>query len=408
VPPPKQDAPPPGPDPDELLAARWVRTRDPALRAVVLETGAVAPYEEYWWLYRDNHPSHSYINDHLITLALHDRLGEAPSMAVAGAVPWLIKDLDPGVVAATGNFCALATGAALGLLWRMQWYHGLRLREVLLENPAPVPDEALDEAWVSWVSTPDVRLWDKLGGRPARTGRAERWSRLALAVASPAELCDAVLAGSTPEPVRERAVAACREAGHVPDDPAKRAAFFLLAGQWAEYRALDGDGALLAAAYQAGTVRERLRLRTAMAEARGVDLARVLAHDGMRKTERDYLLRHLAARGEWERLWRVALVLPLPGAVAAVRLIEDWSPPAEEDRALYAALRAARLAHLHSDRFIHQPMRNEIVGLINRPPRRLTSAERGWIAVLGGHPWHPDDRRAIDLLRTWLDHRCPP
>jgi hypothetical protein len=299
--PPKRDAPPPGPDPDEEAAARWVSTRDPALRAIVLEAGAVAPYEEYWWLGRiDPFRGRAYTNGHLITLALHDRLDEANPYAAAGAVPELLADIDPGVVAGARSFCARATGRALGRLWRLHWYltgaDAAALRALLLDNPAPVPDEALDEAWLSWVSTPDVRLWERLG-RPARNGRAERWSRVALAVAAPEELCDAVLAGSTPDPVRERALAACRESGHVPADPARRAAFFLLTGQWQRYRELDGDGALLAEAYQDGTVRQRLRLRTAMAEARGVDLARVLASDAMRKTERDYLLRHLAARG---------------------------------------------------------------------------------------------------------------
>ncbi|MFL6076014.1 MAG: hypothetical protein ACJ73S_21710 [Mycobacteriales bacterium] len=409
--PPKRDAPPPGPDPDEEAAARWVSTRDPALRAIVLEAGAVAPYEEYWWLGRiDPFRGRAYTNGHLITLALHDRLDEANPYAAAGAVPELLADMDPGVVAGARSFCARATGRALGRLWRLHWYltgaDAAALRALLLDNPAPVPDEALDEAWLSWVSTPDVRLWERLG-RPARNGRAERWSRVALAVAAPEELCDAVLAGSTPDPVRECALAACRESGHVPADPARRAAFFLLTGQWQRYRELDGDGALLAEAYQDGTVRQRLRLRTAMAEARGVDLARVLASDAMRKTERDYLLRHLAARGEWERLWQVALVLPLPGAVTAARLIEDWVPAADEDRALFAALRAAKLARLRPERFARGPMASEVISLIKRPPHRLTAAERGWITVLGGHPWAPDDRAAIDLLRAWLDHRCP-
>jgi hypothetical protein len=89
-----------------------------------------------------------------------------------------------------------------------------------------------------------------------------------LALASPAERCDAVLAGSTPGPVRERAVTACREAGHVPGGPVRRAAFLLLTGQWQWYGELDGDGELLTAAYQDGNARQRLRLRAAMAASR--------------------------------------------------------------------------------------------------------------------------------------------
>jgi hypothetical protein len=138
-----------------------------------------------------------------------------------------------------------------------------------------------------------------------------------------------------------------------------------------------------------------------------VDLARVLAHDGMRKTERDYLLRHLAARREWERLWRVALVLPLPGAVAAARLIEDWSPPAEADRALFAALRAATVASLRPERFAREPAGKELVAVINRPPHLLTPDERHWIGRPGIHSWRDSERRAIHLISVWLDHRCP-
>jgi hypothetical protein len=279
----------------EAMAAEWVRTRNPALRASVVETGAVAapdpdfrPERDVW------HLTDGAMLPHFVTLALHGRLAEAPALGVARGLRALVEDPDPDVVAAAEGFALAASGPVLSVLWRVH-AHSPRIREILLANPRPLPGDAVDPVWSVWLSTPDRRLWEKLDGRPATGGAERRPSRIVLGLATPAETCAAALSGGTSDVLVAHAVAMCRDRGYAPDDPLARAALFVLTGQVARYRELDPDSALLARAYQRAPQRLRRRLRAVMSEVEGIDLVRVVSGDDGRRpmtgTEREYLRR---------------------------------------------------------------------------------------------------------------------
>ncbi|MGH3242895.1 MAG: hypothetical protein ACRDNL_21130, partial [Spirillospora sp.] len=117
-----------------------------------------------------------------------------------------------------------------------------------------------------------------------------------------------------------------------PSDPVARAAFFVRTGQHEQHRALDGDGALLAAAYRAAPQEIRAELRTIMAEGGDSDLIRVVVTGERRDriaemsgAELDYLRHHLAERGQWAQLRVLAHDLPLAEAAETARLL-----PADE------------------------------------------------------------------------------
>jgi hypothetical protein len=100
-------------------------------------------------------------------------------------------------------------------------------------------------------------------------------------------------------------------------------------GQPAQCRAVDPDGTLLAAAYDAGTPAERERLRSVLALHRDFDLVRIVVGERRRllsSDERDYLVERLAGRGDWDRLWQLIQDLPLGAAIEAAPRFGAWRP----------------------------------------------------------------------------------
>ncbi|GAA4720076.1 hypothetical protein Prum_001980 [Phytohabitans rumicis] len=394
--------------PDHPLAARaqaavaelWVRTRDPALRAVVVHTGAVAAADPDFRL------------PHLVTLALHRRLDEAPAQGVANGLPALLDDPDPDVVAAAEQFALTASGPALSTLWRAR-APAPRVRELVLANPEPLPDDALGAAWSAWLSTPDRRLWDKMDGRPAATGAVGRLSRVVLGLATPAQTYAAVLSGASSDLVASHALRWCRDRGYAPDDPAARAALFVLTGQMDRYRVLDPDGALLARAYHRAPQRLRRRLRAAMTEVDGVNPVRVLTgSDLVRRTmtaaEREYLIRHLAGRRAWDPLWQLALALPLVHAVHAARVFNGWRPPHEPDRTLFERLTAVRPTDLTAQGLDRQAVPARLRPLFERPPHLLRAADLGRVEEALARSAPESATPATALLLARLTHRFAP
>lgn len=385
----------------EDVAVRWVKTRDPALRAVVVETGAVAPPDPAFRPERDDGSANWYVVDwpmapHFVTLALHGRLAEAPALGVARGLRVLVEDPDPDVVAAAREFALAASGPVLAMLWRAHaWLP--RVREILLDNPGPLPDDAVDPVWSVWLSTPDRRLWEKLDGRPATRGTERRLSRVVLGLATPAETYAAALSGGTTDLVVSHAVAICRDRGYAPDDRKARAALFVLTGQVARYRELDPDSGLLAGAYRRAPQRLRRRLRAAMSEVEGIDLVRVLSGGGfgrrpLTEVEREYLVRTLAGRRAWEELWRLVLILPLVHAVEVARLFDGWRPPPGRDGDLFDCLLAVRARDL---RKLVTPARE----IFEREPHLL---RKGTPEQLGRAY---ADQAVTDLLAARLAHR---
>ncbi|MEV5410451.1 hypothetical protein AB0K60_16620 [Thermopolyspora sp. NPDC052614] len=324
-------------DRDPLLgwvAARWVRHRDERLRAVVLETGAVAPG----------------YGDAVITLGLHGRLAEGPVGAIGDRVVACLDDPDETVRANAGRVCETATGTALDILWRYA-AAGRRpeLVDPLIANPAPLSEAALAWAWVTWLGgdDPPVTLTERLSVpanpapehyssiSPAGTllWSAHRQSMIVLGLAKPARLLAAVLAPGTPEHVRERAAVGCVRRDLIPADPVERALVLLSAGQGERYRESDPDGSLLAARYPVLSPARRALLRRAMLRTGEIALLTAVTGGPKRWTvaERAAAVDRLATLGEWEEIWRMFPRLPFEEGLEAVRRIRDWRPPPPDD-----------------------------------------------------------------------------
>jgi hypothetical protein len=136
-----------------------------------------------------------------------------------------------------------------------------------------------------------------------------------------------------------------------PDDLVPRAAFLLVHRLSEQYRAADPEGALLARAYQDGDFTDRDEIREAMGELGDLELIRTVIGERPRYPRSDqmpdslhedvgYLGEQYAERGEWDRLWRLALDAPLADAVALVRHLTGWSPQDDAGRALLGRLAA--------------------------------------------------------------------
>lgn len=255
-------------------------------------------------------------------------------------------------------------------------------------TPAPEPDG-------SAAPDPAAPEAPAPGGGTTASKREPLLSRIRQGSATPAETWTAALSGGSSDELVSHAVVICRDRGYAPDDPADRAALFVLSGQVARYRELDPENALLAQAYQGAPQRLRRRLRAAMSEVGDVDVVAVVTGDGRRalaETERDYLVRTLTGRRAWDDLWRLVLQLPLIHAVDVARDFDGWQPPKPRDRALFDRLLAVRrqdfegLSAQASALFERQPvlLRKTIPGYLSRTPESLVELLRARIAVRYG------------------------
>ncbi|GGV01172.1 hypothetical protein GCM10010182_18310 [Actinomadura cremea] len=347
-------------DAKAMIAAWWADTRDPELRRAVLDTGAVAAEA----------PAR------LLTLALHDRLGEWDPSEAAWA-PELLTDPDPDVRERAADACRNASGALLDALWAAG-PPDAPLAEILLRKGEPPPGPSLDTLWAEWLDTADGVIEEALfrWGLPATDPphgplsvialetdpeklrapehRAALGNALALhdhplcdrvaetiaLLGEPAlvdELCERAL-------LTTRLARLCREHGLVPTGPVRRGVFFLLTGQPDQHRALDPDGRLLALAYAAAPDGERERIRDAMLTAGELDLVHVVAGDRlaqMGEEEARYLAERLAARREWDDLWTLVQDAPIATGVELVRHFDHWAPRDDGEHRYFDALRAA-------------------------------------------------------------------
>ncbi|GGV01202.1 hypothetical protein GCM10010182_18350 [Actinomadura cremea] len=349
----------------EAVAAWWVATRDPGLREVVAGTGAVAAET----------PAR------LVTLALHGRLADEWGEADTGRAPALLADPDPDVREGAAAACAAAGGPVLRALWTADTGPGTPLRGVLLRHGEPPPAAELDGLWRAWLDAPGAELGDALlrWGRPATagplaalTGAALETDRAALladhrpalldaldlgdhplgevAAGKIAELADGGLIDDACARALERPEVAglCERHGLVPRDAARRAAFLLVLGRTAQYRALDPDGGLLALAYAAAPDAVRARVRAALPAAGDLDLVRVIVGNDRRARigelpdgEARYLAERLAERRAWDDLWTFVQDLPLAQGLDLIRLFDRWAPGDGDARRLFTAFREA-------------------------------------------------------------------
>ncbi|MEV6104010.1 hypothetical protein AB0M28_04725 [Streptomyces sp. NPDC051940] len=136
---------------------------------------------------------------------------------------------------------------------------------------------------------------------------------------------------------------ACVAAGAFPSDPARRAVFALLTGQFEQYEAGDPDGTLLVAGYTAADGAGRRRVREALVEGGRGDLLRLLASGAPLPVPTAAGIRHLAVQLGASRdvagLVALARRLPLAEAVDAVH----QGPAGPNGDPLYGLLRGADL-----------------------------------------------------------------
>ncbi|WUI00848.1 hypothetical protein OHR68_03240 [Spirillospora sp. NBC_00431] len=287
-----------------------------------------------------------------------------------------------------------------------------RWTSAIIDTVSP-PDLLVDVAWQDWLDEHHAPLWSllKRWNRPASTSDprrnalsglalghddvtmdadvlAEAASRFDHPIGDPARALllehndtaaiDAFCATSAGSP---DAIAFCVAHHLAPSDEVRCAVFFVRTGQHEQYRALDPDGALLALGYRSAPAETRAALREAMTEHGDIDALRVLAGTGSRQEdlaslteqERGYLVQRLADRGDWERLWRLTVLLPLAEAADAVRAFGEWRPPDTDGRRLFHALRdanptdlRARLATLSSANTLAPGVRFELTDLDQR------------------------------------------
>ncbi|MBE1530555.1 hypothetical protein [Actinomadura algeriensis] len=349
----------------EALAAWWAATRDPDLRDAVVDSGAVAADD----------PAR------LVTLALHGRPADEWRDTDAGRAPVLLADPDPDVRKGIAAVCRTASGPVLRALWDADTGAGTPLRGVLLENGEPPPAAVLDGLWREWTDDPGAEPGDALlrWGRPATAGPLATLTaavlepdREALLTAHRPVLLTALDLGDHPlgeaaarkiadladdgliDDACTRAMdrpdvaALCERHGLVPRDAARRAAFLLVTGRTAQYRALDPDGGLLALAYAAAPDAVRARVRAALPAANDLDLVRVIVGNDRRARigeleggEARYLAERLADRREWDELWTFVQDLPLTQGVELIGLFDRWTPGDDDARRLFTAFREA-------------------------------------------------------------------
>ncbi|MEU2061253.1 hypothetical protein [Streptomyces sp. NPDC013455] len=367
----------------EVLAERWAATRDPELRRLVRETGALAPHGL----------------PRLLTAAVQGRLPQVWSWELADSVDQLLADPDPLVREGAEAACATATGKLSEALWRRAARTFTRsgqgpagahvpvdlppLVSLLLRNPVPPEGRVLRVLWAAWLRVPDERLLTALSAwntpappnepergaslvvlAPTTAGLTEPAARVALFAAAartdhpvgdlarrkilaglPPELAEALCDAALSDPAL---VPLCVEKRLAPRDPVRRVVFFLLTRQLEQYRGMDPDGRLLELAYAAATQETRLGLQQAMRATGGLDLMRVLVGSDPRsripeleEPELDYLSRQLAERGEWRRLWGMVQEVAPAAGLKLMGLFEDWVPRDEDGRRVFEMMRRA-------------------------------------------------------------------
>ncbi|MEV0218349.1 hypothetical protein [Streptomyces sp. NPDC050704] len=308
------------------------------------------------------------------------------SVYVRDALVTVLAAADAGEPAALRSVARVLASQRREAVWRVWLAESARrwsspVVTELAADEASVPVRVVNAAWSDWLAEHDATLWSLLQrwNRPATgsPGRAPL-SRLALGDDAPLDtrtltdtalrfdhpigerararlltlddgetvdlFCTAVVESGTPE-----AASFCAAHHLAPYDPVQRAVFFVRTGQHDQYRALDPDGELLALGYRGAPSKARSALRQAMTGLGGIDVLRVLAGQRSREEEavslgqgeRAYLVRQFRARGEWDRLWRLTVLLPLAEAVEGVREFGDWRPPGEDERRMFETLLAA-------------------------------------------------------------------
>ncbi|MFB9907519.1 hypothetical protein [Allokutzneria oryzae] len=274
----------------ELVADRWVATRDPALRKVVRQLDVLAT---------DG-------TARLVTAALHGRL--LSEWRSGEEIVELFEDPDDDVRAGVADACATATGEQLYELWAISEHEPVL--NALLHNPTK-PDARRVPELSSIALGADVdpgQLLDAALRADRAIGRIAR-RRILSTESLTDRLCEAAIG-------HPRRIEFLVRHGLQPEHPVACALYLLRADQIEEYRELDPEGTLIA------------RAKLTDEQVKQIGLA-------------------LADNEEHQRLWDFARALTLRQAVELVHLAGDWRP--EEDWSLFG-----RLAEVETLQVVHE------------------------------------------------------
>ncbi|MCP4519789.1 MAG: hypothetical protein GY824_31730, partial [Delftia sp.] len=179
-------------------------------------------------------------------------------------------------------------------------------------------------------------------------------------------------------------------AGYAPQDEYQRALFFFLTEQWASYEELDSDQRMMRATYESAHEALRQRIREKLREMDRLNFLAIVAggkHRSRAKNltldEAGFLVRELAARREWPRLWDMVFELPVDWSIRALDILAQnaWRPQAEDERATLAELVRLSSAGL--------PGSDEALDLIPPATRRALAHVPGRINAVAFSPLRP-------------------
>lgn len=173
------------------------------------------------------------------------------------------------------------------------------------------------------------------------------------------------------------------QASHAPSDPAERALFWMLSGQFDRYQELDLDGSLLAQAQAVTNPRVRKRLAEKAAEAGRVEWLRAMqiakSLDQFSINDWNTTVRLLQQAGDPIAMWQWALQMPPVYVPDLLRSILDVKP-------------------LPSQLVQVQPVLDSIAALLPEVSALLPMSEYQCIRTFTGHSlmvcsirWSPDD-----------------
>ncbi|MEU8797750.1 hypothetical protein [Spirillospora sp. NPDC048819] len=173
----------------------------------------------------------------------------------------------------------------------------------------------------------------------------------------------------------------CLDRGLEPADPAQRAAFYLLVGEYGRFAELDPGGTCLAAAYPHLDVRLRVRVNQALLDSGHLA---ILAPERVPSVQALEIVEALAAREEWPHLHRMVDALPLGDAVQAAAVPESagqgggplFDLLAGQDRTLLEGARGTFWGYAHSGPlrspgYDEQSTRFTYLGALSPDGRRL-------------------------------------
>ncbi|WP_086829228.1 hypothetical protein [Allokutzneria sp. NRRL B-24872] len=274
----------------ELVADRWVVTRESSLRKVVRQLRALAT---------DGKPR-------LITAALHGQLLEEWRSGVE--LVELFEDEDEDVRAGVVEACAAATGDQLYALWALSEHE--QVLNALLHNPAK-PDPRRVPPLSSIALGADVdpgELLDAALHAERAIGRIAR-RRILSTPSLTDRLCEAAIG-------HPRRIEFLMRHGLQPEKPLECALYLLRANQIEAYQEIDPQGTLLA------------RAKLTDEQVKQIGLA-------------------FADNDEQRRLWEFARTRPFSQAVELVHLAGQWRP--DGDWGLFA-----QLAEIETLQVVHE------------------------------------------------------